>query len=227
LLQELGPLNENSVAVLIGGSAIITEEWKDKVNGIIHAFYPGMEGGTAIAKVLFGDVNPGGKLPFTVAKDESHYPEFDMMAAEVTYDRYHGYVRMDHYGNVPAFPFGFGLSYTEFIQDSMKVVVENDKVIASVNVTNTGSRPGDQVIQLYIGFDNSAVEREHKLLKGFQRVSLNPAETRKVIISCPFDKLRYYDPVAETWQLEKMEYQIYMGSSSDEDDLMETSFIVE
>jgi beta-glucosidase len=94
-------------------------------------------------------------------------------------------------------------------------------------VTNTGSRPGDQVIQLYIGFDNSAVEREYKLLKGFQRVSLNPAETRKVIISCPFDKLRYYDPAAETWQLEKMEYRIYMGSSSDEDDLMETSFIVE
>ena len=226
LIQEFGPLNQNSVAVLIGGSAIITEEWNDKVNGIIHAFYPGMEGGTAIAKVLFGDVNPGGKLPFSVAKDENHYPVFNMDALEVTYDRYHGYVRLDHNGNEPEYAFGFGLSYTEFQQDSMTVENASDRVIASVNVRNTGNRKGDQVIQVYIGFDNSAVEREHKLLKGFKRVTLDPGEKKRVTISCPFDKLRYYDPETETWQLEKMEYQIYMGSSSHEDDLLKGSFYI-
>ena len=115
--QEVGPLNTNSVAVLIGGSAIIVEEWKDKVNGIIHAFYPGMEGGTAIAKTIFGDNNPAGKLPFTVATDESHYPEFDRLAEEVTYDRYHGYIKLDHDGNKAAFPFGFGMSYTTFTRN--------------------------------------------------------------------------------------------------------------
>ena len=227
MLQETGNLNKNSVAVLIGGSAIIVEEWKDKVNGIIHAFYPGMEGGTAIAKVIFGDVNPGGKLPFTVAKDESHYPGFDIAATEVTYDRYHGYVRLDHNGNKAAFPFGFGLSYTEFSQDSITVEPGIDQVAASIKITNTGSRPGDQVVQLYIGFDSSAVEREHKLLKGFERVSLNPGESKRVTITCPFDKLKYYDPETNSWKLERMEYQVYMGSSSDEDDLIKSSFRID
>jgi beta-glucosidase len=227
LLQEIGPLNQNSVAVLIGGGAIIAEEWKDKVNGIIDAFYPGMEGGTAIAKVLFGDVNPGGKLPFSVAKDESHYPDFDASATEVNYDRYHGYMRLDHDGNEAAFPFGFGLSYTEFAQDSMIVELEDEQIVASVKVTNVGVRQGDQVVQLYIGFDNSAVEREHKLLKGFERVSLNPGESRRITIKCPFDKIKYYDPEANSWILEKIEYQIYVGSSSDEDDLIKSSFRIE
>jgi beta-glucosidase len=227
MLQETGLLNKNSVAVLIGGSAIIAEEWKDKVNCIVHAFYPGMEGGTAIAKVLFGDFNPGGKLPFTVASDENHYPGFDIAATEVTYDRYHGYIKLDHDGKKASFPFGFGLSYTEFVQDSMKVKLEGEQIAASVNVTNTGARQGDQVVQLYVGFDNSAVEREHKLLKGFERVSLNPGETRKVSIACPFDKIRYYDPGTNSWILEKMEYQVYMGSSSDEKDLIKSTLRID
>lgn len=226
MIRETAMLSKNSVVVLIGGSAIIVEEWKDKVNGIIHAFYPGMEGGTAIAKVLFGDVNPGGKLPFTVASDESHYPGFDINATEVTYDRYHGYIKLDHDGNKASFPFGFGLSYTEFSHDSLSVECGPDGVVASLIVTNTGERKGDQVIQLYIGFDGSKVEREHKLLKGFERVSLNPGETRKVSISCPFERLRYYDPVSGSWILEKMEYQLYLGPDSDEGDLLKSTFTI-
>jgi len=226
MLEETGALNQNSVAVLIGGSAIIIEEWKEKVNGIIHAFYPGMEGGTAIAEVLFGDVNPGGKLPFTVARDESHYPHFDILATEVTYDRYHGYIRLDHEGNKAAFPFGFGLSYTQFTQDSMAVKIEEEQIVSSVSITNGGSKKGDQVVQLYIGFDNSKVEREHKLLKGFQRVSLNPGERKRITIKCPLEKIKYYNPETNSWILEKMEYQIYMGSSSDEKDLIKDSFIL-
>jgi beta-glucosidase len=93
-----------------------------------------------------------------------------------------------------------------------------------VNVTNTGNVPGDQVIQLYIGFDQSAVEREHKLLKGFQRVSLEPGETKRVILSCPFEKIRWYNPESGKWELEKMEYQAYIGSSSDSKDLIKATF---
>ena len=171
LLQQVGPLNEKSVAVLIGGSAIIVEEWKNNVSGIIHSFYPGMEGGTALAEVIFGDVNPGGKLPFTVAKDENQYPEFDRLTDAATYDRYHGYIKLDHDGTRPAFPFGFGLSYTTFRQNNAVVNVDGDHIVASVDVTNTGKMRGDQVVQLYIGFDNSGIEREHKLLKGFERVT--------------------------------------------------------
>jgi beta-glucosidase len=224
LLREIGPLNENSVAVLIGGSAIIVEEWKNSINGIIHAFYPGMEGGTAIARTVFGDNNPGGKLPFTIASDESHYPAFDMFADEVTYDRYHGYIKLDHEGNKAAFPFGFGLSYTAFSLDSMNVSIESDNVNTSVIIKNTGKRAGDQVVQLYIGFENSQVEREHKLLKGFEKITLQPGEIKRVSISCPFDRLRWYDPETGTWKLEKTEYQVYVGTSSDESDLLVSTF---
>jgi beta-glucosidase len=227
LLQEIGPLNNQSVAVLIGGSAIIVEEWKDKISGIIHAFYPGMEGGTAIAKTIFGDVNPGGKLPFTIAADESHYPEFDRLAEAVTYDRYHGYIKLDHDGNKAAFPFGFGLSYTTFSQDSAKFSYNENEIVFSINVTNTGMIAGDQVVQLYIGFDNSQVEREHKLLKGFQRVSLQPQETKRVEITCPLEKIKWYNPDRGLWELEKIKYQAYIGSSSDEDDLIELSFSID
>ncbi len=133
---------------------------------------------------------------------------------------------MDHNKKEAAFPFGYGLSYTQFTQDSMDIVTESDKIIASINVKNTGSRKGDQVVQLYIGFDNSEVEREHKLLKGFERVTLDPGESKRVSITCPYDKIRYYDPETEGWKLEKMEYQIYIGSSSDENDLIKSTFLI-
>lgn len=227
MISTIGPLNQNSVVVLTGGSAIICEEWKDKVKGIVHSFYPGMEGGTAIARVLFGDVNPGGKLPFSIARDESHYPPFDADATEVTYDRYHGYVRLDHNAQEAAFPFGYGLSYTSFTHDSLSVATDSVSVRVSVNVTNTGERNGDQVIQLYIGFDNSTIEREHKLLRGFERVSLEPGEKKRLTLICPYDQLRFYDPVSRTWNLERMEYQVYAGSSSSEKDLIRSSFIIE
>ncbi len=227
LLQQVGPLNEKSVAVLIGGSAIIVEEWKNNVSGIIHAFYLGMEGGTALAEVIFGDVNPGGKLPFTVAKDENQYPEFDRLTDAATYDRYHGYIKLDHDGTRPAFPFGYGLSYTTFRQDNAIVNIDGDQVVASVDVTNSGKMTGDQVVQLYIGFDNSGIEREHKLLKGFERVTLNPNETKTIKITCPIDKIKWYNPETKSWELEKMEYQSYIGPSSDENDLIKTSFIID
>lgn len=227
LIQQVGHVNKNSVVVLIGGSAVIVEEWKDQVGGIIHAFYPGMEGGTAIAKTIFGDNNPGGKLPFTVASDESHYPEFDRLGLEANYDRYHGYIKLDRDGNKAAFPYGFGLSYTTFTHDNAQVSVGENSLEVSVDVTNTGSVAGDQVMQLYIGFDHSAVEREHKLLKGFQRLTLAPGETKTVSISCPFDKLKWYNPETKAWELEKMEYQAYIGSSSDEEDLIKEFFVLE
>ncbi len=227
LLQEIGPLNENSIAVLIGGSAIIVEEWKNKINSIIHAFYPGMEGGTAIAKAIFGDVNPGGKLPFTVASNERHYPAFDRLADTATYDRYHGYIKLDKDENHAAFPFGFGLSYTSFEQKNVSVEINQEQLIASAEITNTGNKTGDQVVQLYIGFDNSSIEREHKLLKGFERISLKPGESKTVKITCPFDKIKWYNPKTKLWELEKMEYQAYVGSSSRESDLIQTTFLID
>jgi beta-glucosidase len=224
LLDAVAPANPNAVVVLIGGSAIVMEEWKAAVPAIVHAFYPGMEGGTAIARVLFGEVNPGGKLPFTIPTDPRHLPDFDAQALEVEYDLYHGYTRMDREGHEPAFAFGFGLSYTSFSQANASFTVNGEQVEARVDVTNTGDRAGDQVIQFYVGFENSAVERQKKLLKGFRRVRLEPGESRTVLISCPVERLRWYNPESSSWELERMEYQGYVGSSSREVDLLRGTF---
>ena len=191
---------------------------------ILHAFYPGMEGGTAIARVLFDEVNPGGKLPFTIPADPAHLPEFDKYATRVEYDLYHGYTKLEREGHVPAFPFGFGLSYTTFRQANASFEVDGDQVVASVDVTNTGKRVGDQVVQFYVGFENSTVDRPKKLLRGFQRVTLQPGETKRVLISCPIERLRWYNPETSSWELECMEYQAYIGFSSDEKDLLRGAF---
>ncbi|MEN0049418.1 MAG: fibronectin type III-like domain-contianing protein, partial [Bacteroidota bacterium] len=128
--------------------------------------------------------------------------------------------------NKAAFPFGFGLSYTTFQQDSASVEVNNDVVQVSTLITNTGERAGDQVVQLYIGFDNSNVEREHKLLKAFQRITLAQGETKRVQLSCPLEALRWYNPSSKTWELEQMTYQAYIGTSSDERELSLLTFEV-
>jgi beta-glucosidase len=220
LIHVVAPLNQNAVVLLVSGSAIMMEEWKDSVPAILHVFYPGMEGGTAMARILFGEVNPGGKLPFTIPADTRHLPEFNPEALQVEYSLYHGYTRMEVEGNQPAFAYGFGLSYTTFSHANASFTVNGDRVDATVEVTNTGDRSGDQVVQFYVGFENSAVDRPKKLLKGFTRVFLVPGETKTVLVSCPVEKLRWYNPASSSWELEHMEYQVYIGSSSKEGDLI-------
>jgi beta-glucosidase len=220
LIRAVAPANPNTAVVLIGGSVFIMEEWKDAAPAILHAFYPGMEGGTALANVLFGWVNPGGKLPFTIPTDEAQLPPFDREATHVEYDRYHGYTRLEKAGQTPAFAFGYGLSYTTFHLTDPRFAVAGDQVIASVTVTNAGARAGDEVVQLYVGFDGSTVERPKKLLRGFQRVSVPAGESRTVEIACPLASLRWYNPERKAWEMESMAYHAYIGTSSRAEDLL-------
>jgi beta-glucosidase len=219
LIQAVAPVNPRTVVVLIGGSAFIIEEWKDAVPAILHAFYAGMEGGTALANILFGRVNPGGKLPFSIPTDESHLPPFDRNATQVEYGPYHGYTKLEKEGHLPAFAFGYGLSYTTFQVSDAQFVVEGDEVVARAVVTNTGPRDGDEVVQFYVAFENSAVERPRKLLRGFQRVSVPSGASHTVEIRCTVASLRWYNPERAAWELEPMEYQAYIGSSSRGEDL--------
>jgi len=220
LIQSIAPLNKNTAVVLIGGSAIMMEEWKDAVPAILHAFYPGMEGGTAIARALFGDVNPSGKLPFTIPADLCHLPEFDRYAEQVEYGLYHGYTKLEKEGHLPAFAFGFGLSYTTFELSNPRFAVQGDEIIATVDVKNAGKVFGCEVVQLYVGFENSAVDRPKKLLRGFKKVGLKPGETREVVIACPVDRLGWYNPETRSWEMERMVYQAYIGTSSRAEDLL-------
>lgn len=220
LIQEAGPLNPRSAVVLIGGNMIMIDKWKDHVSSILMAYYPGMEGGTAIAKTLFGEVNPGGKLPFVVPKKESHLPPVDWEADEIVYGYDHGYVKLEKEGIEPSLPFGFGLSYTTFELSDAAFSVEGESITARCTVQNTGSRAGDEVIQMYVGFSQSKVDRPVKVLRGFERVTLQPGEATRVEIQCPVEKLEWFNPATDQWELEHMEYEVYIGNSSHPEDLL-------
>jgi len=224
LIREVARQNSNSIVVLVGGSAITMEEWKEQVPAILMAWYSGVEGGTALAKILFGDVNPGGKLPFTIPKDPKHLPYFDKHADEIEYGYYHGYTLFDKNGYVPAFTFGFGLSYTRFSYSNLQVEVKDDKVIGTIDVKNIGKVAGDEVIQLYIGFEQSQVDRPVKLLRGFTRINLKPNETKNIKIEVPKKNLSWYNPESKSWEIEQIKYTLYMGGSSRIDDLLSIQF---
>lgn len=223
LLQTAAPANANSIAVLIGGNMIMMTDWIDCVGAALMAYYPGMEGGTALAEILFGDVNPSGKLPYVLPYAENDLPWVDWEATDQYYEYYHGYTRLEKQGIQPLRPYGFGLSYTRFAYENLVAYADESALIASVTVSNVGDRAGDEVVQLYVGFENSAVDRPVKQLRGFQRVHLEPGESKTVSISVPLEKLKYYDPVHRHWILEHVRHSVFMGSSSDNNDLLQTS----
>jgi beta-glucosidase len=219
LLNKVGPLNRQSAAVLIGGSTIMLNNWKDDVSSILMAYYPGMEGGTAIAKTLFGDVNPGGKLPYVTPVRESDLPTVEWDTEEIVYDYYHGYAKLEKEGVEPELPFGFGLSYTTFAVSNANFKIQNDTIVGTCEVENTGVREGDEVVQLYVGFRNSTVDRPVKVLRGFKRVTLHQGEKREVKITCPIEKIKWFNPETNNWELEEMDYEVYIGTSSAKQDL--------
>src|SRR6185436_6622327 len=152
LVRAVAAENAKTVVVLIGGGAITVEEWHEAAAGIVMAFYPGEQGGNALARVLLGQVSPTGKLPFTVPKSGADLPPFDNQSASVSYGPLHGYTLLDARGLEPRYPFGFGLSYTTYRYAHLSLdtpAIPADGVIhASVDVTNTGSRSGEEIVQL-------------------------------------------------------------------------------
>jgi beta-glucosidase len=216
--------------VLIGGAAITVEEWQDKAAAILMAFYPGEQGGAAIARLLLGRANPSGKLPFTVPRDAAQLPPFDNRSASVAYGYYHGYTLADKKGWEPRYPFGYGLSYTTYSYANLALdataAQEGATVTASVDVTNTGSRPGDEIVQLYVGFPGAKVDRPVKLLRGFERVSLAPGQTRRVSLPVKVTDLAYYDAGSKAWTVERLEYAVLVGGSSRSSDLLTARFRV-
>lgn len=220
LINEVGPENSNTAVVLIGGSMIMMEEWKDSVNAILMAYYPGMEGGMAIGQILFGDVNPSGKLPFVIPKNEKDLPSVNWDADYQTYEYYHGYAKLDKELIEVAYPYGYGLSYTEFTISHVRFELKDNYIEATCDVKNIGSLSGDQVIQFYIGFSRSSISRPVKALKGFSRVSLKPNETKTVTIKTPVEKLKWFNEKINGWELEHMIYDMYLGTSSSMRDLV-------
>jgi beta-glucosidase len=230
LIDTVAETTDQFVVSLIGGSAITVEEWKDRAPAILMAWYFGMEGGNALPRVLFGDVNPGGKLPFTVPIDEADLPFFDEYADTIEYGYYHGYTLFDKEGSEAAYPFGHGLSYTTFEYSNLMVtapeVSADGRLEATVDITNTGLLPGTEVAQLYIGFPNSAVDRPVKLLRDFARVELQPGETRAIEMSVDAEDLAWYNPERRAWEIQPTDYEVLVGASSRSEDLLRAEFSV-
>jgi len=229
LIKELSKVNKNLVVIYIGSSAIDMKEWNDLAPSILFSWYGGMEGGNAISKVLYGDYNPSGKLPFSIAKNESDYPYFNPYTMKTEYGYYHGYTLFEKNNIEPLYPFGYGLSYTSFKFKTLKVntpkIKKNETLSFSIEIENIGGIGGEEVIQLYVGFSNSSIDRPVKLLRGFNKVFLKPGEIKKVDFNLNPDDLAYYNVQNKKWEIEKMEYEVYIGSSSN-NNLLKSSFII-
>lgn len=201
--------------VLVGGSMILMDEWEDRVGAILMAYYPGMEGGKAVADVLFGKMNPGGKLPFVILKKKEDLPEIDWDAEEFRYDYYHGHTLLNKSHVKPLYPFGYGLSYTTFTLAGMKAWRDEENLYASVIAKNTGKREGSEVVQMYVGAADSKVERPEYVLKDFQKIRLDAGEEKEVKLVCPIREMAYFDEGRNEFVAEFLiPYEVYVGTSS-------------
>ena len=216
LINALSETGKKIIVNIMGGSAYIISEWTNNVDSVVMSFYSGLEGGNALADILSGDKNPGGKLPFTIAKKAEDYPDFLHIGAknkEIEYGYYHGYTLFDKKGIEPDYPFGFGLSYTSFEISNARVTNTTNNIEVSVDVKNTGERDGDEVIQIYIGSNGNEADRPVKLLKGFKRIGVKTKQTESVTVTVDIDDIKFYNPENGGWILDK-EYTVYVGTDS-------------
>jgi beta-glucosidase len=218
LIEQVAALNPRTIVVMEAGSALLTKPWRASVGAVVMAWYPGQEGGSAIADVLFGDANPSGRLPLTFPEDESQLPPFDHTSADVTYGYLHGYRYVDDQGSVPAFPFGFGLSYTTFALSNLvlskSTIPVDGATTATVDVENTGAEAGDEVVQLYVAYPGSSVQHGPNELRAFARVHLAAGAKQTVSLDLPATDLAYYDVGAKAWKVEPLAYTVSAGTSS-------------
>ena len=221
LLKAVLKANPKTVVVLMGGGAIDMRQWIANVPAILQAWYPGMEGGNALAKIIFGEVNPSGKLPMTFPKKlEDHgsqalgqYPG-DGTNLHYFDDIYVGYRYYDTYDVAPQFAFGHGLSYTTFAYSNLKLTGDNKKLTVSFSLKNTGKVAGAETAQVYVSQEKSALPRPVKELKGFQKIFLQPGETKTVTINLDENAFQYFNDNLNKWVFEKGSFQIRVGSSS-------------
>ena len=214
LIEAAARCGKPVVVVLVAGSAILVEGWHDRASAILQSFYAGMEGGHALAALLFGDVSPSGRLPFSVARDPGDYPHFDREARRIEYDLWHGYPKLLRDGKPARYPFGHGLSYTSFTRRALKLRRRGETLGISVAVCNSGERAGAEVVMAYVETPAKAVPRWPRKLVGFAKILLQPGETRIVEMQVPLDRLRYRD--GGEWRLEAGEHRILIAVNAED-----------
>jgi beta-glucosidase len=222
LIERVADANPRTVVVLQTGSPV-TMPWLEKVAGVIQAWYPGQECGNAIADVLFGSVNPSGKLSQTFPKRLQDNPAYINYPGENGHVRYGegifiGYRYYEKKHIAPLFPFGFGLSYTSFAYDNLRLsattLAPDERLMVSVDVTNTGQRRGKEIVQVYVRDVHATLTRPSKELKSFKKIALAPGVTETVTLCLDRTALAYWDDIQHAWIAEAGEFEIQIGSSS-------------
>jgi len=227
LIRAVARANANTIVVLINGTPV-SMPWLDDVSAVLEAYYPGQEGGDAIARVLFGDVNPSGKLPETFPKRLQDNPSHGFFPGEkqrVLYGEgiYVGYRHYDTRGIEPLFPFGHGLSYTEFNYSNLKIKKKEDgNICVTLDVENTGKVTGAEAVQLYVRDLVASVNRPVKELKAFLKVELLPSQIKQAELFLNRDAFAFFSPTQKRWIVEPGEFELLIGSSSRDIRLNET-----
>jgi beta-glucosidase len=220
LVRAVVAANPNTIVVVYGGVPVIMQPWFGQAKAVIAAIYPGQEGGTALAQILLGAVNPSGKLPFSYIQDRSQSPAFSGYQApdlQIHYDEgvFVGYRYYDRHDKAPLFPFGYGLSYTTFNYSNLRVEKTGDQTwVARVDITNSGPVAGAEVAQLYVTPAKAPVDRPIKELKGFAKVMLQPGETATASFALGARSFEYFDATLNQWSLAPGKYGVLVGASS-------------
>jgi beta-glucosidase len=232
LIQEIAAVNKNTIVALTSGGNVSMNGWLEQVPALIEMWYPGQEGGRALAEVLFGEVNPSGRLPVTFERrwednpaHDSYYPAADTNRVVYKEGVFVGYRGYDKTGTKPLFPFGFGLSYTTFKYSNLEIKSianrdsANPRYEVSFNVKNTGSAEGADVAQVYLGDTHAKVPRPVKELKGFTKVSLRAGETKRVTVLLEGRALTYYDANGKQWRADAGDFEVLVGRSAEQIEL--------
>ncbi|MGH9698682.1 MAG: glycoside hydrolase family 3 C-terminal domain-containing protein, partial [Candidatus Acidiferrales bacterium] len=229
LIEAVRAANKYTIVVLTSGGDVDTHRWIAKVPAFLHNWYPGQEGGAALAEILVGARSPEGKLPisFPVSWEQNpvhdHYYPPPTPAGQTPHVKYTegvflGYRYFTSTNEKPLFPFGFGLSYTTFSFSNLVVTPQatsDDQVSVSFDVANTGARAGAEVAQLYVGDPSAKVKRPAKELKGFEKVRLDPGQSRRVTFSLNKRSLAYWDEASHGWRVDPGKFVVYAGDSSE------------
>ena len=227
LIRELSAANRKTIVAVTSGGNVDPGNWLDDVPAYLEMWYPGEQGGTALAEILFGAVNPSGRLPATFERRlednptfSTYYPEGDTNRVVYKEGVFVGYRGYEHNGVKPLFPFGYGLSYTKFNYANLTVARATGATdvlyTVSFDVTNSGDRAGADVAQLYVSDDHSKIARPEKELKGFSKVMLQPGETTHVSVNLDARAFAYFDPAAKQWHITPGNFGIVVGRSSAE-----------
>ncbi|MBI4955315.1 MAG: glycoside hydrolase family 3 C-terminal domain-containing protein [Myxococcales bacterium] len=220
LIAAVAAVSPRTIVVIEAGASVTMQSWLASVPAVLMAWYPGQEGGHALADLLLGASSPSGRLPVSFPVAEQDLPLFDHVSHAVTYGYDHGYRHLDRNGTAPLFPFGFGLSYTSFdfaeLSLASSSVPADGTLEATVRVTNTGARAGDAVVELYVAQPGVAVVQPSRVLAAFARAPLAPGESALVPLAVRVADLAYWDEATGAFRVEPGSYGVEVGSSARE-----------